>query len=44
MPTARHRGGIVSGSVNGKQERLQALELAIGQIEKQFGRGAIMRL
>jgi len=34
----------VSGSANGKQERLQALELAIGQIEKQFGRGAIMRL
>jgi len=34
----------VSGSQNGKQERLQALELAIGQIEKQFGRGAIMRL
>src|SRR3989337_1244997 len=44
MPSARHRGGIVSGSANGKQERLQALELAIGQIEKQFGRGAIMRL
>ena len=34
----------MSGSANGKQERLQALELAIGQIEKQFGRGAIMRL
>jgi recombination protein RecA len=34
----------VSDSSNGKQERLQALELAIGQIEKQFGRGAIMRL
>ncbi len=28
----------------GNQERLRALELAIGQIEKQFGRGAIMRL
>jgi len=34
----------VSGSANGKQERLQALDLAIGQIQKQFGRGAIMRL
>ncbi|MDP2674369.1 MAG: recombinase RecA [Dehalococcoidia bacterium] len=34
----------MSGSANGKQERLQALELAISQIEKQFGRGAIMRL
>jgi recombination protein RecA len=29
---------------DGRQERLKALELAIGQIEKQFGRGAIMRL
>lgn len=29
---------------DGKQERLKALELAIGQIEKQFGRGSIMRL
>jgi recombination protein RecA len=34
----------VSGSGNRKQERLQALEMAIGQIEKQFGRGSIMRL
>src|SRR2546426_9454975 len=25
-------------------ERLRALDLAIGQIEKQFGRGSIMRL
>jgi recombination protein RecA len=38
------RGGTVSDSSDSKQERLQALELAIGQIEKQFGRGAIMRL
>ena len=34
----------MSDAGNGKQERLKALELAIGQIEKQFGRGAIMRL
>jgi len=34
----------VSDPGDGKQERLRALELAIGQIEKQFGRGAIMRL
>jgi recombination protein RecA len=27
-----------------KDDKLQALDLAIGQIEKQFGRGAIMRL
>lgn len=27
-----------------QQERLRALELAIGQIEKEFGKGAIMRL
>jgi recombination protein RecA len=31
-------------STNGNDERLKALELAIGQIEKQFGRGSIMRL
>ena len=29
---------------SGGDERLQALDLAIGQIEKQFGRGSIMRL
>jgi recombination protein RecA len=29
---------------NSGDERLQALDLAIGQIEKQFGRGSIMRL
>ncbi len=29
---------------NTNDERLRALELAIGQIEKQFGRGSIMRL
>jgi recombination protein RecA len=34
----------VSDPGDGKQERLKALELAIGQIEKQFGRGSIMRL
>jgi len=34
----------VSASNDGDQERLRALELAIGQIEKQFGRGSIMRL
>ncbi len=34
----------MSDSSDNKQERLQALELAIGQIEKQFGRGSIMRL
>jgi len=34
----------VSDPGDGKQERLKALELAIGQIEKRFGRGAIMRL
>ena len=34
----------MSDSGDGNQERLRALELAIGQIEKQFGRGSIMRL
>ncbi len=27
-----------------KQDKLQALEMAIGQIEKQFGKGAVMKL
>jgi recombination protein RecA len=34
----------MSDSGDGNQERLRALDLAIGQIEKQFGRGSIMRL
>src|SRR3989454_1286523 len=38
------RNGTVKVSPNGNDERLKALELAIGQIEKQFGRGSIMRL
>jgi recombination protein RecA len=37
-------GDTVSDRGDGKQERLRALDLAIGQIEKQFGRGSIMRL
>jgi recombination protein RecA len=45
MPTAQaERRGIVSDSGDGQKGRQQALELAIGQIEKQFGRGSIMRL
>jgi recombination protein RecA len=27
-----------------RQERIKALDLAVGQIEKQFGKGSIMRL
>src|SRR6266542_1022457 len=27
-----------------RQERIKALEVAVGQIEKQFGKGSIMRL
>jgi len=34
----------LSEKEDSKQERQQALDLALGQIEKQFGRGAIMRL
>jgi recombination protein RecA len=30
--------------VDERQERLKALEVAVGQIEKQFGKGSIMRL
>ena len=31
-------------AIDEKQERLKALDVAVGQIEKQFGKGAIMRL
>jgi recombination protein RecA len=34
----------LSEKEDSNQERQQALELALGQIEKQFGRGSIMRL
>src|SRR5579875_3664074 len=36
------RAGMTEREV--ADERVRALDLAIGQIEKQFGRGAIMRL
>ena len=35
---------VKENNSTGGDERLQALDLAIGQIEKQFGRGSIMRL
>ncbi|MCH7522695.1 MAG: recombinase RecA [Chloroflexi bacterium] len=45
MPTAQaERRGIVSNAGDGQKGRQQALEMAIGQIEKRFGRGSIMRL
>jgi recombination protein RecA len=31
-------------AIDEKQERIKALDVAVGQIEKQFGKGAIMRL
>jgi recombination protein RecA len=31
-------------AIDERQERIKALEVAVGQIEKQFGKGAIMRL
>ncbi len=31
-------------AVDDVKERLKAIEMAVGQIEKQFGKGAIMRL
>ena len=30
--------------IDERQERLKALDVAVGQIEKQFGKGSIMRL
>ena len=38
------KNGNLSTGSGQADERLKALELAIGQIEKQFGRGSIMRL
>jgi recombination protein RecA len=35
---------MTDNNATGGDERLRALDLAIGQIEKQFGRGSIMRL
>jgi recombination protein RecA len=35
---------MTENDISGGDERLRALDLAIGQIEKQFGRGSIMRL
>ena len=40
---ASERGGGAPG-VNDDRERLRAVDLAVGQIEKQFGKGSIMRL
>ena len=37
-------GGLLERSEKATAERLKAIDLAIGQAEKQFGRGAIMRL
>ena len=44
---ARNNGAtttVTDNDTSGGDERLRALDLAIGQIEKQFGRGSIMRL
>ena len=30
--------------IDERQERIKALDVAVGQIEKQFGKGSIMRL
>ena len=46
MPQARTAAPIESAprGVEMDRERLKAVELAVGQIEKQFGKGSIMRL
>ena len=38
------KNGNANGSANGNGERSRAVDAAILQIEKQFGRGSIMRL
>src|SRR5262245_52385562 len=39
-----HQGASMAGEDRNDRERLKAIELAVGQIEKQFGKGSIMRL
>ena len=41
---SQSKNGTAKSDNHTNDERLRALELAIGQIEKQFGRGSIMRL
>src|SRR5262245_7734403 len=40
----RHAGASMAVEDRNDRERLKAIELAVGQIEKQFGKGSIMRL
>src|SRR4051794_34279684 len=46
IPTVstRHRRSTMPPEREELKERLKALDLAVGQIEKQFGKGSIMRL
>src|SRR4030095_9681739 len=37
-------GVSMAGEDRNDRERLKAIEMAVGQIEKQFGKGSIMRL
>src|SRR6266446_5545454 len=43
-PAERNVVNIYRASERDDRERLKAVELAVGQIEKQFGKGSIMRL
>ena len=43
-PPAAASAGILDRGEKASADRLKAIDLAIGQAEKQFGRGAIMRL
>src|SRR5215813_9916453 len=45
MPTAAERpGDRIDRDDRQDRERIKAVDLAVGQIEKQFGKGSIMRL
>src|SRR5207249_3802368 len=44
LPTNDHKGGMIMGDEMSREARLQALNIAVEQIEKQHGKGALMRL
>src|SRR5260370_36206597 len=44
MPIERNERSVERIDERNERERAKAIEMAVGQIEKQFGKGSIMRL
>lgn len=42
--TKRRNGGVMAREAKEKEDKLKALESALAQIEKQFGKGSVMKL